>query len=101
MEAVAVVVGAVGLVKRCHCPTALRGRGGLDEVDEAVQDADFAFQFYCVYEGFVGHLDKVEAHVLEDDDGDVDCVMGDCVSWVVYLCMYAKFTTKALQVSVE
>lgn len=34
---------------------------GLDEVDEAVEDADLAFEFGAVDEGFIRNLDEVEA----------------------------------------
>lgn len=51
----------------------LRGGRRLDEVDEAVEDADLALELDAVDEAFVRDLDEVEAEVLEDEDGDVDC----------------------------
>lgn len=42
------------------------------KVDEAVEDADFAFEFGAVDEGLVGDLDEVEACKLESHNGDFD-----------------------------
>lgn len=51
---------------------------GFDKVDEAVEDADFAFEFGAVDEGLVGDLDEVEACELESDNRDFDW-MGQCL----------------------
>lgn len=48
------------------------GRRGFNKVDEAVEDADLALEFYRVDKGFVGNLYEVETHKFEDEDGDVD-----------------------------
>lgn len=51
------------------------GGGGFDEVDEAAEDADLAFKFDRINEGFVRDLDEVEAHEFENEDGNVDCLV--------------------------
>lgn len=56
---------------------------GFDKVDEAVEDADFAFEFGAVDEGLVRDLDEVEACELESDNSDFDWVGSMFVSPVL------------------